>query len=54
MMPTVAMFVTNTLVHLAPVDIVIVAFYFALVLGIGFYLRGRRIRAKIFSWQAGR
>jgi solute:Na+ symporter, SSS family len=53
MMPTVAMFVTNTLVHLAPVDIVIVAFYFALVLGIGFYLRGRANTGEDF-FMAGR
>jgi len=53
MMPTVAMFVTNTLVHLAPVDIVIVAFYFALVLGIGFYLRGRSNTGEDF-FMAGR
>ena len=52
MMPTVAMFVT-TLVHLAPVDIVIVAFYFALVLGIGFYLRGRANTGEDF-FMAGR
>ncbi len=52
-MPTVAMFVTNTLVHLAPVDIVIVAFYFALVLGIGFYLRGRANTGEDF-FMAGR
>jgi SSS family solute:Na+ symporter len=53
MMPTVAMFVTNTLVHLAPVDIVIVAFYFALVLGIGLYLRGRSNTGEDF-FMAGR
>jgi solute:Na+ symporter, SSS family len=53
MMPTVAMFVANTLVHLAPVDIVIVAFYFALVLGIGFYLRGRANTGEDF-FMAGR
>ena len=52
-MPTVAMFVANTLVHLAPVDIVIVAFYFALVLGIGFYLRGRANTGEDF-FMAGR
>jgi SSS family solute:Na+ symporter len=53
MMPTVAMFVANTLVHLAPVDIVIVAFYFALVLGIGLYLRGRSNTGEDF-FMAGR
>jgi SSS family solute:Na+ symporter len=29
----------TTLVHLSPVDLAIIAFYFALVLGIGFYLK---------------
>src|SRR6202167_3651438 len=29
------------LVHLSPVDVVIVVFYFALVLSIGWYLKGR-------------
>jgi len=29
----------TTLVHLSAVDLVIIAFYFALVLGIGFYLK---------------
>jgi solute:Na+ symporter, SSS family len=53
MMPTVAMFVANTLVHLAPVDVVIVAFYFALVLGIGLYLRGRSNTGEDF-FMAGR
>ena len=47
------MFVANTLVHLAPVDIVIVAFYFALVLGIGLYLRGRSNTGEDF-FMAGR
>jgi solute:Na+ symporter, SSS family len=53
MMPTVAMFVANTLVHLSPVDIVIVAFYFVLVLGIGLYLRGRSNTGEDF-FMAGR
>jgi len=47
------MFVANTLVHLSPVDIVIVAFYFALVLGIGLYLRGRSNTGEDF-FMAGR
>ena len=47
------MFVANTLVHLAPVDIVIVAFYFVLVLGIGLYLRGRSNTGEDF-FMAGR
>src|SRR5437899_10434010 len=41
MMPTMAVYVTTRLVSLSAVDIVIVVFYFALVLGIGWYLRGR-------------
>ena len=34
-----AQIVPEQLVHLTPVDAVIVVFYFALVLGIGFYLK---------------
>ena len=36
-----AMFTGDRLVRLAPVDLVIVVFYFVLVLAIGFYLKGR-------------
>ena len=32
---------SSTLVHLSPVDLVIIVFYFALVLAIGLYLKGR-------------
>jgi SSS family solute:Na+ symporter len=39
MSPLFAMFVTERLVHLAPVDLAIVVFYFGLVLAIGFYLK---------------
>src|SRR5215471_16058291 len=39
MMPVLAMLVTDRLVHLATVDVAIVVIYFALVLGIGFYLK---------------
>src|SRR2546430_2594246 len=41
MMPAMAVSVATRLVHLSAVDVVIVAFYFALVLAIGFYLKGR-------------
>jgi solute:Na+ symporter, SSS family len=41
------------LVHLSAVDVVIVAFYFVLVLGIGFYLRGRARTGEDF-FMAGR
>src|ERR1700760_2266309 len=34
------LFSSSTLVHLSAVDLVIIVFYFALVLGIGFYLKG--------------
>ncbi len=34
-----ALIVLNQLVHLSPVDLVIIVFYFALVLAIGLYLR---------------
>ena len=36
MTPALAVFATDRLVHLSRVDLVIVGFYFALVLGIGF------------------
>jgi len=38
-MPASAVLATDRLVHLSGVDLVIVVFYFALVLGIGFYLK---------------
>jgi len=48
-----ALAVTDRLVHLSAVDIVIVAFYFALVLGIGWYLRGQSNTGEDF-FMAGR
>jgi solute:Na+ symporter, SSS family len=39
-MPFLAFYAAPRLVSLSPVDLVIVVFYFALVLGIGWYLRG--------------
>ena len=39
MMPASALLATDRLVHLSGVDLVIVVFYFALVLSIGFYLK---------------
>src|SRR6201984_704303 len=39
MMPASALLSTDRLVRLSGVDLVIVVFYFALVLGIGFYLK---------------
>src|ERR1700685_494770 len=44
---------SNSLVHLAPVDMVIVAFYFILVLAIGFYLKGQANTGEDF-FMAGR
>src|SRR5271168_5295084 len=32
---------SSRLVHLSPVDMIIIVFYFALVLAIGFYLKGQ-------------
>src|SRR3954469_7740630 len=46
-------FVPTRLVHLAPVDIVIIAFYFALVLAIGFYLKRQANTGEDF-FMAGR
>jgi SSS family solute:Na+ symporter len=53
MMPLLAVFVTTRLVRLSPVDVVIMAFYFALVLGIGAYLGGRAKTGEDF-FMAGR
>src|ERR1700743_3096121 len=54
-------FVSSKLVQLSSVDVVIIIFYFALVLGIGFYLRGQSNTAEDFflagremtAWVAG-
>ena len=45
--------VATRLVHLSFVDVVIVVFYFALVLSIGWYLRGRANTGEDF-FMAGR
>ncbi len=44
---------SSTLVHLSPVDLVIIVFYFALVLAIGLYLKGRANSSEDF-FLAGR
>jgi SSS family solute:Na+ symporter len=46
-------YVSTRLVQLSAVDVVIIVFYFALVLGIGFYLRGRANTSEDF-FMAGR
>src|SRR3979490_585176 len=46
-------FVATRLVHFSSVDVVIVVFYFALVLSIGWYLRGRANTGEDF-FMAGR
>ena len=46
-------YVSTKLVQLSAVDVVIIVFYFALVLGIGFYLRGRANTSEDF-FMAGR
>ncbi len=53
MNPALVLMDANRLVHLAPVDFVIIIFYFALVLAIGFYLRGRANTGEDF-FMAGR
>jgi len=53
MMAAMMLLLTDRLVHLAPVDFVIIVFYFALVLAIGFYLRGRANTGEDF-FMAGR
>jgi solute:Na+ symporter, SSS family len=53
MMAAMTLLLTDRLVHLAPVDFVIIVFYFALVLAIGVYLRGRANTGEDF-FMAGR
>src|ERR1700733_9793804 len=53
MTPALLVLSSNSLVHLAPVDMVIVAFYFILVLAIGFYLKGQANTGEDF-FMAGR
>ena len=53
MRPLLATLLTGTLVHLSAVDYVIVAFYFVLVLTIGWYLKGRANTGEDF-FMAGR
>ena len=53
MMAAMMLLLSDRLVHLAPVDFVIIIFYFALVLAIGFYLRSRANTSEDF-FMAGR
>jgi SSS family solute:Na+ symporter len=53
MTPLLAAAVPTRLVHLSPIDVVIVIFYFALVLSIGWYLKGRANTGEDF-FMAGR
>jgi solute:Na+ symporter, SSS family len=53
MMPPTAVYAATTLVHLSPVDVAIIAFYFVLVLAIGWYLKGRAHTGEDF-FMAGR
>src|SRR5246127_742169 len=53
MTPALLAVSTSTLVHLSPVDLVIIIFYFALVLGIGLYLKGQANTGEDF-FMAGR
>ncbi len=53
MMQVVAVFAAERLVHLSAVDVVIIAFYFALVLAIGWYLKGQSGTGEDF-FMAGR
>jgi SSS family solute:Na+ symporter len=53
MMQLLATAVPTRLVHLSPIDIVIVVFYFVLVLAIGWYLKGRANTGEDF-FMAGR
>ena len=53
MNPAVLFLSASTLVHLSPVDLVIIVFYFALVLSIGLYLKGQANTGEDF-FMAGR
>jgi SSS family solute:Na+ symporter len=53
MTPLVAVYAVTRLVHLSAIDVAIIVFYFALVLAIGFYLRGRANTGEDF-FMAGR
>src|SRR5579862_5435106 len=53
MISIVPLYAASTLVHLSPVDLVIVAFYFLLVLAIGWYLKSRANTGEGF-FMAGR
>ena len=53
MIPILAFLVPNRLVRLSPVDLIIIASYFILVLGIGFYLKRRSNTGEDF-FMAGR
>ncbi|HEV2469118.1 MAG TPA: sodium:solute symporter family protein [Candidatus Sulfotelmatobacter sp.] len=53
MNPALLLFASSRLVHLSPIDLVIIIFYFALVLGIGFYLKGQANTGEDF-FMAGR
>jgi solute:Na+ symporter, SSS family len=53
MNPALVLVSSSTLVHLSPVDLAIIVFYFALVLGIGLYLKGQANTGEDF-FMAGR
>jgi SSS family solute:Na+ symporter len=53
MIASLALLANNRLVHLSPIDLVIIVFYFALVLAIGFYLKGQANTGEDF-FMAGR
>ncbi len=53
MISIVSLYAASTLVHLSPVDLVIIVFYFVLVLAIGLYLKGRSQTGEDF-FMAGR
>ena len=53
MISLVPLYAASTLVHLSPVDLAIIVFYFVLVLAIGLYLKGRSQTGEDF-FMAGR
>jgi len=52
--PTLLALSAEPLAHLRTLDILIITIYFAMVLWIGFYLKGRSNTGEEFSWPAAK
>jgi len=53
-LPALLVFSLEPLARLGTLDILVIALYFAMVLWIGFYLKGAPTPAKSSSWPAAR